>query len=137
MSEKIRAFKGMDKNMQCRGFQFEIGKTYTTDTVELCRSGFHACEHPMDVFRYYMPNESRFFEVQLGGEVCRGDDDTKVAASEITILREVGFREMVDAAIEYAAKRTKKISSRSAKDQGAASATGDWGAASATGDQGA
>ena len=137
MSEKIRAFKGMDKNMQCRGFQFEIGKTYTTDTVELCKSGFHACEHPMDVFHYYMPHESRFFEVELGGEICRGYDDTKVAASEITILREVGFREMVNAAVKHAAKRTKKNSSRSARDNGAASATGHYCVASATGDYGA
>ena len=46
----IIAYKGMDKNMQCRGFQYEIGKECETAIAHACQQGFHACEIPLDVF---------------------------------------------------------------------------------------
>lgn len=61
----MKAYKGFDKDLKCRGFQYEIGKDYETDKADLCHSGFHACEFPMDVFSYYAPGESRFCEVDL------------------------------------------------------------------------
>lgn len=65
MGEKIKAYKGFNKDLQCRGFQYEIGKEYEEETANLCHAGFHACEYPLDVFGYYSPADSRFCEVEL------------------------------------------------------------------------
>ena len=131
-------YKGMDLNMKCRGFQYEVGKEYETERAEVCESGFHACEYPLDVFNYYPPVGSRFFEVEQSGDMSRSDDDTKVASTKIKIGAEIGIAGLVKAAIEYTKERcTEEPGGRSTGDQGAASATGYRGAASATGDQGA
>lgn len=62
----MKMYKGFDKNLKCRDFQYEIGKTYEEPTAELCEKGFHACEYPLDVFGYYAPGDmSRYCEVDL------------------------------------------------------------------------
>ena len=88
---EVIAYKGMEFNMTCKGFHYEIGKTYKTDKVELCEYGFHACLNPIDVLDYYPKYaSSRYFKVKLSGEVAKCDiSDTKVAATEITILEEI------------------------------------------------
>ena len=150
-------YKGMNQNMQCRGFQYEVGKEYEhTGPLKCCPSeeeakkgigGFHACEYPLDVFNYYPPAVSRFFEVEQSGELSKSDDDSKVASTKIKIGAEIGIAGLVKAAVEYTRERTKEEpgghatgyrgAASATGDQGAASATGDQGAASATGDQGA
>ena len=45
----MKAYKGFKADMTCRGFKYEVGKTYKTDKAVLCECGFHACEHPLDV----------------------------------------------------------------------------------------
>ena len=89
--KEVIAYKGMEFNMTCKGFQYEIEKTYKTDNVELCKCGFHACLNPIDVLDYYSKYKaSRFFKVKLSGEITKcGFEDTKVAATEITILEEI------------------------------------------------
>ena len=96
MEEKIKdieviAYKGMEFNMTCKGFQYEIGKTYKTDKAELCECGFHACLNPLDVLDYYPKYlSSRYFKVKLSGEITKCSMwDTNVAATEITILEEI------------------------------------------------
>ena len=88
---EVIAYKGMNFDMTCKGFQYEIGKTYKTDKAELCNCGFHACLNPIDVLDYYsMKTKSRYFKVKLSGEITKCDSvNTKVAATEMTILEEI------------------------------------------------
>ena len=90
-SKEVIAYKGMNSDMTCRGFQYEVGKTYKTDKVTLCECGFHACLNPRDVLDYYFQEESsRYFKVKLSGKITKCDEfDTTVAATEITILEEI------------------------------------------------
>lgn len=130
----MKAYKGFNKDLTCRGFQYEQGKTYEMDTAVLCESGFHACEMPLDVLSYYTPNNSVFHEVELDG-VC--DDrigDSKVCAKKITIGAEIGIPGLVKAQIEWV-KNTIGYDAAIKRANGSPDkyATGDQGAASATG----
>ena len=89
--KEVIAYKGMNSDMTCKGFQYEIGKTYKTDKAKLCNCGFHACLNPIDVLDYYPKYKaSRYFKVKLSGEITKcGFEDTNVAATEITILEEI------------------------------------------------
>ena len=89
--KEVIAYKGMKSNMTCKGFQYEIGKSYKTDKAELCECGFHACLNPIDVLDYYPKYlSSRYFKVKLSGEITKCSMwDTNVAATEITILEEI------------------------------------------------
>lgn len=71
--------------MTCRGFQYEEGKEYETEKAEACSVGFHACEHPLDCFGYYSPNESVYHIVEQSGDISKANDDTKVASTKIKI----------------------------------------------------
>ena len=94
---EVIAYKGMKSDMSCKGFQYEIGRSYKTDKVELCECGFHACLNPIDVLYYYPKEENlRYFKVLLSGEITKCDfEDTKVAATEITILEEINIDEII------------------------------------------
>ena len=97
----IRAYKAFDKNLQCRGFQFEVGQTYEHDgEVKACSSGFHACENPLDVWSYY-PLDSRYAVVELDGDVSRHGDDSKVAAARITISAEFTLPQIITDGVAY------------------------------------
>lgn len=95
---EVIAYKGMNSNMCCRDFQYELGKTYKTDKAELCECGFHACLNPIDVLDYYPRYlSSRYFKVKLSGEITKcGMLYTNVAATEITILEEITFDELIN-----------------------------------------
>lgn len=134
---KIKSFKGMDKDMKCRGFQYEVGKEYETDKAMACECGFHACEYPLDVFDYYAPSGSRFFEVEQSGEISKKDDDTKVASTKIKIGAEIGIAGLVKAAIQYTKEHCCHNEGENATGyQGAASATGKSSVAMASGIEG-
>ena len=91
--KEVIAYKGMEFNMTCKGFHYEVGKSYKTDKAELCNCGFHACLNPIDVLDYYPKNKaSRYFKVKLSGEITKCSMwDTNVAATEITILEEIPY----------------------------------------------
>ena len=108
MSEKIIAYKAMDKNMQCRGKQYEVGKTYHEDKADCCNAGMHACENPLDVLHYYPLKDSpRFFEVECGGNVDKSVEDSKLACTELTVKGEVNFAGLVKAAVNAVFNRVK------------------------------
>ena len=94
---EVIAYKGMNSDMTCKGFHYEIGETYKTDKAELCEWGFHACLNPIDVLYYYYQEESsRYFKVKLSGKITKCDkSNTKVAATEITILEEINIDEVI------------------------------------------
>ena len=154
MGESIKTYKGFNKDMTCRGFQYEEGKEYEEESVEVCDHGFHACEYPLDCLNYYSPNESVYHEVEQSGEIQKHNDDIKVASTKIKIGAEISIAGLVKAAIEYTVKRINKDAESDEKHGassatgycgassatgtcGASSATGDYGASSATGDYGA
>ena len=108
MSEKIIAYKAMDKNMQCRGKQYEVGKTYHEDKADCCHAGMHACENPLDVLHHYPLRDSpRFFEVECGGSVDKSGEDSKLACTELTVKGEMNFAGLVKATVNAVFNRVK------------------------------
>jgi hypothetical protein len=133
----IIGFKGFDKGLKCRGFQYEVGCEYETgEKPLLCtEKGFHFCEFPLDVFRYYSPTNSRYCEVEGDGDIDRDDNDSKVAVSKIRIGAEIGLRGMIEAAIKFVFKKTKTSKETVATTgyRANAATTGDWANAATTG----
>ena len=147
-AQTVTGFKGFDKDLRCRGLQYEVGQTHEHDgDLSLCESGLHFCEHPLDCFSYYPPAISRYCEVSTDCASPEKGDDTKRVTKKLKIGAEISLAGLVKAAIAYTRERATLEDSASATgdwgaasatgDRGAASATGDWGAASATGDWGA
>ena len=134
----MKAYKGFKNDMTCRGFRYEEGKEYHEERAECCDTGFHACEYPLDCFRYYEPADSVYHEVEQTGDIDKSDEDSKVASTEIKIGAKIGIPGLVQAAIEYTSKRCeKKAENRNTGNCGASSNTGNRGASSNTGNCGA
>lgn len=138
MSEKIIAYKAMDKNMQCRGKQYEVGKTYHEDKADCCHAGMHACENPLDVLHYYKAADgTRFFEVECGGDVSKGDEDSKFSCTELTVKRELKIADFVKIGVEAVMKRVaKKVANAKEKASGRYStgaASGEYSTGAASG----
>ena len=96
----ITTYKGFGMDWKCRDFQYELGKFYEhKGSAVACESGFHACEYPLDVFRYYAPATSRFAVVEQSGELSRHSDDSKVASSKIKVSAELNLAGLIKAAI--------------------------------------
>lgn len=134
MSEKIIAYKAMDKNMQCRGKQYEVGKTYNEDKADCCNAGMHACENPLDVLHYYpLKDGPRFFEVECGGNVDKSEEDSKLACTELTVKGEVNFAGLVKATVNAVLNRVKGKKPFSSGRYSTAGASGDCSTAGASG----
>ena len=125
----IKAYKGFNADMTCRGFQYEEGEEYSTDKAEICEAGFHACENPIDCLQYYPPCSSVYREVELDGETDRGDgDDTKISATKIRIGAQLSIPALCKAAFEFV--RSKCTNEHNAE-KGKAATAGYRGAATA------
>ena len=134
----MKAYKGFKNDMTCRDFQYEEGKEYHEERALCCDTGFHACEYPLDCFKYYEPADSVYHEVEQTGDIDKSECDSKVASTEIKIGAKIGIPGLVQAAIEYTSKRCeKKAENHNTGYRGASSNTGDWGASSNTGNCGA
>ena len=103
MSENvITSYKGFDKNMKCRGFQYEVGKEYEMDgEVKCCNQGFHACKSPMEVWDYYDMFDSRYAEVEQSGKIDAGENSTKVCSSRIKIKAELKLADIINIGVEW------------------------------------
>lgn len=100
--DTILGFKGFDKDLKCRGFQYEIGKDYEQEgEVKCCERGFHFCENPLDVFRYYSPSDSRYCEVEGDGKADKSNDGIKVATSHIHISAEIGLNGLIKDGVKF------------------------------------
>ena len=103
MSEKvITSYKAFDKNMQCRGFQYEVGKEYEMDgEIKCCNRGFHACKSPMEVWSYYDMLNSRYAEVEQSGKIEKEENSTKVCSSRIKIKDELKLADIINIGVEW------------------------------------
>ncbi|EAZ8323918.1 hypothetical protein DTS64_12060 [Salmonella enterica] len=137
MTKEIVTFKGFNKDLKCRDFQFEIGKTFHHDgKVEACGSGFHACECPFDVLSYYPPAESRYAETISFGVTDREEEgDTKIASASITIKAELTLPQFIQRGIEWIWSKIDKSLEQQIMcgNWSAATNTGNWSAATNTG----
>ena len=100
----MKVYKATDKDMKCRGFQYELGKTAEVDgDIELCEKGLHACEMPLDVLGYYAPGDgSRYFEAELEDVSDeKRSDNTKRVGKKLTLSAEIGIPGLVKAQVEY------------------------------------
>ena len=138
-NKEIIAYKGFDKNWKCRGYQYEIGKTYEHEgKVEACESGFHSCEYPLDILSYYAPSESKFALVKASGEISKGNDDSKIASTKITIEAELNIPGLVQKAVDFIMGKINWTNKQSnTGDWSAATNTGNWSAATNTGNRSA
>ena len=131
----MKCFKGFDKDLRCKDFQYEIGKEYETERAEICEEGFHACEFPLDVLRYYNPADSRFCEVELDAneQTC---DDSKRVGKKIKIGAEIGLSGLVKAGVKFILEKAdfENAKATNTGNQSAATNTGNRSAATNTGD---
>ena len=126
----MKAYKGFNKDMTCRGFQYEIGKAYETDAADLCSIGFHACENPLDCFGHYAPATSRYCEVEIEDNGQRSPEDSKVVGKKIKIGAELSTEQICKLHFEYVRSRCDPAKTNAAGDRESASA-GERGSASA------
>lgn len=103
----MKAFKGFNKDLSCRGFKYKKGETYKTDKAELCQCGFHACVSPLDCFSYYSPNHSIYYEVELKDTVANEDSDSKICGKAITIGEELYIEDIIEYQIDYVRNNAK------------------------------
>ena len=102
MEKKIIAYKGFDKSLKCRGFQYEVGKEYEMDgDIKCCKRGFHACESPLEVFDHYDMLNSRFAEVEQSGEIDKEENTTKVCSSRINVKAELKLADIINLGVEW------------------------------------
>lgn len=98
----MKAYKGFDKDLKCRNFQYEVGKADEEKDAQICKTGFHACENPLEVFRYYPPcNGHRYCEVEQSGTLSKSGDSFKVASTKIKIGAELGLKGLIQAGVSF------------------------------------
>ena len=132
----MKAYKGFDKDLKCRGFQYEVGKEYETENAKLCDTGFHACENPLNTLSYYKPGDSRYCEVELDATEERGDDSKRVG-KHVKIETEIGLKGLIEAGVKFVFDKCEGATEQTASGwSGNAAASGWSGNAAASGEYG-
>ena len=130
----MKAYKGFDKDLKCIGFQYEVGKEYEEANAALCKKGFHACENPLDTFRYYRPTDSRYCEVDVDDNGERNSTDSKVCGKHIKISAEIGLKGVINAGVRFVFDKCESATEENASGwSGNAAASGNLGNAAASG----
>ena len=133
----MKAYKGFDKDLKCREFQYEVGKEYEEENSALCKKGFHACENPLDTFRYYRPTDSRYCEVDVDDNGERNSTDSKVCGKHIKISAEIGLKGVINAGVRFVFDKCESATEENASgESGNAAASGESGNAAASGNLG-
>ena len=133
----MKAYTGFDKDLKCRGFQYEVGKEYEEENASLCKKGFRACENPLDTFRYYAPTDSRYCEVEIEDNGERSGDDSKVCGKHIRIGAEIGLKGVINAGVRFVFEKCESATEENASGNlGNAAASGESGNAAASGERG-
>ena len=141
----MKTYKGFNKDMTCIGFQYEEGKEYETNEAVCCQSGFHACEMPLDVFKYYAPSQSVYHEVEQYGDISRDNEDTKISSTNIKIGAKIGVAGIVKAQINFIFDKIKKSREKAESEEdiesaatsgfkSSAATSGNWSSAATSGD---
>ena len=136
----IKGYKGFDKRLQCRGFQYKVGEIFEEKgTIKACESGFHFCENPFNVFDYYPPSDSRYCNVEGDGKIDTDNSDSKVACSKLHIHTEIGLSGLISAGVKFILDKVDWGNNKATNtgDQSAATNTGYQSAATNTGDRSA
>ena len=140
MTETIKGFKGFDKDLKCRGYQYEVGQDFQEEwKIEACSKGFHFCENPFDVFSYYPPSVengiNRYCVVEGGGSIDKDSDDTKIACSKLHISAEIGLKGLVEAGVKFILDKVnwKDCKESNTGNRSAATNTGNYSAAEVSG----
>ena len=131
----MKAYKGFNKDMKCRGFQFEEGKAYHEDTAVLCDCGFHACLDPLDCFGHYDPYDSVYHEVEIDNVSEQRGNDTKVVAKDIKIGSRISIKDIVKASIDFTFSSVRKENNTDcvSGDSSSQAASGDYSSQAASG----
>ena len=132
----INGFKGFDKDLKCRGFQFEVGGKYEEKKAIACEAGFHFCEFPFDVFGYYAPADSRFCAVVGKGKTDKHSSDSKVACTKLEVGADIGLPGIISAGVKFILEKAESKENATGY-QSAATNTGYRSAATNTGYQSA
>ena len=139
--ETIKGYKGFDKDLKCRGFQYEVGKEYSTEKAVACNTGFHYCENPMDVLGFYAPcddtgNLNRFCEVEGSGDFDKSESD-KICCTHLKVKAEIGLQGLIKAGVKFILDRVKWEDNKQSNtgDYSLATNTGDYSLATNTGDR--
>ena len=136
----IKGYKGFDKSLQCRGFQYKVGETFEEKgTIKACKSGFHFCENPFNIFDYYPPSDSRYCNVEGDGKIDTDNSDSKVACSKLHIHTEIGLSGLISAGVKFILDKVDWGNNKATNtgDRSAATNTGYRSAATNTGYQSA
>ena len=130
----MKAYTGFDKDLKCRGFQYESGKEYEEEESKLCKIGFQACENPLDTFRYYAPTDSRYCEVDVADNGERNSEGTKICGKHIKIGAEIGMKGVINAGVRFVFDKCESATEKNASGKsGNAAASGNLGNAAASG----
>ena len=132
----MKAYKGFNKDMTCRGFQYKEGGEYETERAEMCVCGFHACENPIDCLAHYDAGSSVFHEVEVGGDVVKSNADTNVVATKIKIGARLTLAGMIKAGLDFVFAKVEKLKPTAATsgDLSTAATSGDLSSAATSGD---
>ena len=131
----MKLYKGFDKNMKCRDFQYEEGETYThPGTPKLCDEGFHACEVPLDCLKYYAPADGSIYrEVEMEGVTDEHEDDSKRVGKVIKIGAKLSLRSLVLLSIHIIKQKTEGSPAATSKYKSTAATSGDYSSAATLG----